>query len=101
MYLKETSKRLISYIVIVMTLLVMLSSFLFIVEHADHHCTNQDCPICATINQCVNNIQQMGLGTAVTAVTIVVAVVVTYLKKSYNCLCEASTLISSKVRLND
>ena len=44
-----TKKRILTAVLAALVLAVMLSSSLFIIEHADHDCTGEDCPICRTI----------------------------------------------------
>ena len=94
------SKRITAWIALIAVVCVMLFSVIYISKHADHECTGTECPICAVMEQCGNNIKNIG--------TIIVAIVATFF------LCVSSqksvqyaitkysddSLISRKVRLN-
>lgn len=93
--------RIIAIIMMIAVVSVMLFSTVYLEEQADHDCTGEDCPICAMMIQCSNNLKQMG---GVVAVVVCVALFV--------CACESlqeysvnlvsfHSLISQKVRLND
>jgi len=47
------------------TILVVLSSSVFIIEHADHDCTGEDCPICEQIYACEQNLKNLAAAVAV------------------------------------
>ena len=76
-------------------------SFIYGAEHVEHQCTGNDCPICATINQSMNSLKQLGLGVVFIAATAITIFVATLQRKDYNCFCSVSTLFSQKVRLNN
>ncbi len=40
---------------------VMLFSFLFLADNADHHCTQDDCAICQHLEACEQNLQGVAL----------------------------------------
>lgn len=93
--------RIIAIIMIVAVVSVMLFSTVYLEEQVNHDCTGEDCPICAMMIQCSNNLKQIG---GVVAVVVCVA--------SFGCACESlqkysvnlvsfHSLISQKVRLND
>lgn len=54
--------------------LVVLSSSIFIIEHADHDCTGEDCPICEQLFACAQNLKR--LTNAAAAVVVAVALVI-------------------------
>ena len=86
----------------VMMLLVMLLSSFFIAAHADHHdCTGEDCPICACIQQCENNIR--GIGSSITVVSAVVLPVFIGLQLTFSGILsfQWNTPVSTKVRMNN
>ncbi|MCR4739541.1 MAG: hypothetical protein K5886_04680 [Lachnospiraceae bacterium] len=84
----------------IMLVLVLFSS-LFIALHADHDCTGEDCPICACIQQCENNIR--GAGSDITAASAVIM----YVLAAFSLMSFAvssfqpDTPVSVKVRLNN
>ena len=95
------SKRITAWIALVAVVFVMLFSVLYISYHADHECTGADCPVCAVMEQCGNNIKNIG-----TIIVAVAAVFFLYLsiKKSVqfvSAVCPDYSLISQKVRMNN
>lgn len=98
---KTNSKRITAWIALVAVLFVMLFSVLYISQHADHECTGADCPVCAVMEQCSNNIKNIG--------TIVVAIIAALflclsILKCVQFVCAVSpnySLISQKVRMNN
>ena len=97
----KSKNRIIAFVVMVAMVSVMLFSTLYLGEHVNHDCTGEDCPICAMMVQCSNNLKQIG---GVMAVVVCVA--------PFVCACESlqkysvnlvsfHSLISQKVRLND
>ena len=98
---KTNSKRITAWIALVAVLFVMLFSVLYISQHADHECTGADCPVCAVMEQCSNNIKNIG--------TIVVAIIAALflclsILKCVQFVCAVNpnySLISQKVRMNN
>ncbi len=85
---------------LVMLLIVLLSSC-FIAMHADHDCDEEDCPVCACMQQCENNIRSMAGGlTVVTTVIIPLFAALSFIYSGVP-LVIWNTLVSRKVRLND
>lgn len=101
MFTRDRAKRIIAFAVAMAIVCVTLFSFIYGAEHADHQCTGNDCPICATINQSMNSLKQLGLGVVFIAAAAVSIFVETQLRKEYMCFCSVSTLFSQKVRLNN
>ncbi len=97
----KTKQRGAACIMAVMMLLVVLLSSFFIAVHADHDCTGEDCPICASIQHCENAIR--GIGSGVTAVSaVIVPVLISLLLISGGvALFQFDTPVSTKVRLNN
>ncbi|MBP9996836.1 MAG: AraC family transcriptional regulator [Lachnospiraceae bacterium] len=95
------SKRITAWIALIAVVCVMLFSVFFISQHADHECTGTECPICAVMEQCGNNIKNIG--------TIIVAIVVAFFlcvssQKSVQfvfAVCPDYSLISQKIRMNN
>ncbi|MGN0350630.1 MAG: hypothetical protein ACI4ES_03180 [Roseburia sp.] len=69
--------RIIAIIMIVAVVSVMLFSTVYLEKHTNHECTGEDCPICAMMVQCSNNLKQIG---GVVAVIVCVA--------PFACACE-------------
>ena len=99
---KNNMSKNISILVCVLLLAAMLFSAVFIAEKSGHHdCTGRDCPICETIQICVNNIRICG-GAAVT-----ICVVSAFCLFIENILVDSiydisiPTLVKYKVRLDN
>ena len=94
-------KRITAWIAMAAVVFVMLFSVLYIHTHANHECTGADCPVCAVMEQCSNNIKNIG--------TIIVAIVAAFflclsIPKSVQfvfAVCPDCSLISQKVRMNN
>ncbi len=84
-----------------MMLLVMFLSSFFIAEHADHDCTGEDCPICACIQQCENNIRGIGSGITATSAVIIPVLFVLHIISYFASSLQDATPVSAKVRLNN
>lgn len=93
--------RMIALVVMVATVLVILFSTVFLVKHAHHHCCGEDCPVCAVMLQCSNNLRS--IGTAIFFVAIGVYLFTSLLKKVYlgEDINLGNSLISQKVRMNN
>ncbi len=96
----NTSKRIIAWIALLAVVFVMLFSAIYILKHADHECTGAECPVCAVMEQCGNNIKNIG--------TIFVAIVAAFFlclsiqKRVQHVItvCSYYSLFSQKIRLN-
>ncbi len=88
-------------IMAVLMLFYMLIMFYFVASHADHDCKGEDCPICACIHQCENNIRGMG-NAAITATAVLIPFCAALLSMSLGVLTFISdTPVSRKVRLDN
>ncbi|SDB12983.1 hypothetical protein [Eubacterium oxidoreducens] len=52
---------------------VMVFSVWYLVNHANHECSGQNCPVCEQMQQCAQNVKQ--LGTADVVVVVVIALI--------------------------
>lgn len=93
--------RILAMVALVATVFVMLVSTVFIVEHASHRCDDEaHCPVCALIQQCQNNIKNIGAGLIVAAT---VYMVVYAMKETGAYVSNESiqtSLVSQKVRID-
>ena len=62
-----TKKNIAALILAVIAVAVMLSSSLFIIEHADHDCIGEDCPICEQLYSCAQNLKNLSVALLVAA----------------------------------
>lgn len=100
-YEMANKKRLIALAVLAAVLVITLFSSCYVIKEADHDCSGAACPICAMIEQCEDNLRQIGTG------QIAMIAVVAAISFFFDAICfavpEASTetLITRKVRLNN
>ena len=94
--------RICSIAVSFLLLLTLFFSLLFIAEEMGHHdCTGEDCPVCAVIELCINNVEKCG--TAIIAAAIAAVVMITFSndENKYKEEIVFSSLTGNKVRLNN
>lgn len=92
--------RIVSFIVVLLFSLVIFGSGLFIIFHADHNCTGEDCPVCTEIAECYGALHT--IGTANADVSLLVPAFVSALilaRVIIKTHSEHTTLISLKVEL--
>lgn len=97
----SNSQRIAAALLGIAVLVALLFSAFFMTAETDHRCTGEDCPICACIHQCSQNIRQIGDGT-VGQIHFVVTVSFLLLPL----LCNITNLfyatpVTQKVRLNN
>ncbi|WP_294486225.1 hypothetical protein [uncultured Ruminococcus sp.] len=94
--------RVVTWIVLAALGIVMLGSSAFIIIHAEHDCTGEECAVCAALAECIRTLDNMGSACAGAVQTVLTccltaAVCIIIIK-----LCYAhTTLISLKVELLD
>ena len=52
---------------------VVLFSSVFIIEHADHDCVGENCPICEQLYSCAQNLKNLSVSLLVAASTVALA----------------------------
>lgn len=97
----DNNRRITAWVALFVTVFVLLFSTFYIVEHADHICSGDDCPVCAVIEQCGDTLKTLG-----TAVIIVCATSVLFFILQGKVYFEihffpCNSLISQKVRMNN
>lgn len=97
----QKNRQITAWVAIFAIVFVMLFSTIYISKHIDHNCSGADCPICATLEQCSNNLKT--IGTILVFVVIGLFASVSLQKElqpeldvAFNC-----SLISQKVRMNN
>lgn len=100
-YELTNKKRLIALVVLVAVLAVALFSSCYVIREADHDCTGAACPICAMIEQCEDNLRQIGNGQI--TIIAVMAAICCFFSAFYPVVSTVSieTLVTRKVRLNN
>ena len=92
--------RAISWIVLAVFCLVIFCSSAFIIVHADHDCTGEDCSVCMELAECHKTLNT--LGTAVAAalsLALMLCTVAAICRTIIKSRSEHTTLISLKVEL--
>ena len=100
-YAENRFNRAFSGIMAVMMLVVVLFSAMFIVSHADHDCTGEDCPICACIQQCENILHGTAGGSLLAAAALIPIVLISGSVLFSYCFIIFQTPVLAKVRMNN
>ncbi len=85
----------------IMVLFVMLFSSSFIAGHVHHHCTGEDCPICACLQQCESILRSFGNGIAAFVAAVLPLLVFSASESLPGISFTWDTPVSRKVRIND
>ena len=85
----------------IMLLVIMLFSSFYIAVEADHDCTGEDCPICACIQQCENNLRGIGDGSAAQSSAVIPVLLILFISALFVAEFSQETLVSRKVRQNN
>ncbi len=98
--MSKSKSRVLSLIVLLAFSFVIFTSSLFIIVHADHHCTGEGCAVCTELAECHNTLSALGTAVAgtlpVSLILIAAAVLVCVTVQARS---EHTTLISLKVEL--
>lgn len=94
------AKRITASIMGLMMLVAVLFSAFYIAAKADHHCTGEDCPICACIQQCENILRGFRGGMTARLSVIAPVILTLLLAAFFVTVLPQETLVSRKVRLN-
>ena len=93
-------ERVLAWIVLSVFILVIFSSSVFIVFHSAHNCTGENCPVCAVLAECRNNINMIGTVSAGAIHIPLMICVVFVLERAFRrTRSKHRTLISLKVEL--
>ena len=82
-------------------LVVMLFSAVFVTTRTHHHCHGEDCPVCAVLHQCENNLGQLGSGLIPLAVAVMAVFYLLTGVSDTGIFRIFSTPVSNMVRLNN
>lgn len=96
-----TKKRILTAVLTALVLVVMLSSSLFIIEHVDHECTDEDCQICQQIYLCTQTLKTLSLAVIAAAVFYVFSALLSITIKQVETACVPHTPVSLKVKLSN
>lgn len=98
--MSKNGKKAVSWILSVIFSLAIFSSTAFIIVHADHFCSGEDCSICMELAECHKTLHTFGTAVAgalqLTLILCIVAALCNIIIKTHS---EHTTLISLKVEL--
>ena len=96
--MSKSRNRAVSWIILIVFILVIICSSAFIIVHADHDCTGEDCSICMELAQCHKTLHTLGTTVAgalqLTLMLCIVAALCNIVIRSHS---EHKTHISLKV----
>ena len=95
------TKKAFSVAACILFLFVTFASLFYIVKEENHHCTGEDCPICANIHQAEQTLRNVGNGTITIADISSMPILFALLIAGQFLLVSDTSLVSQKVRLND
>lgn len=96
-----TKKRILTAVLATLVLVVMLSSSLFIIEHADHDCTGEDCQICQQIYLCTQTLKTLSLAGMAVVVFYALSALLSITIRQVETACVPHTPVSLKVKLSN
>ncbi len=96
-----TKKRILAAVLTALVLAVMLSSSLFIIEHADHDCTGEDCPICQQIYLCTQTLKTLSIAVIAATVFFALAALLHITIRQTEAVCVPHTPVSLKVKFTN
>ena len=96
-----TKKRIMAVILAALVLIVMVSSSLYIAEHADHDCTGEDCSICQHIYLCTQTLKTLSLAVIAAAVFYAFSALLSITIRQVETACVPHTPVSLKVKLTN
>lgn len=96
-------KRICAFVTAFLVTAVLLLSGLFIVTHAEHECTGEDCPVCAELQACAATIRLITEAAGTGAVVIFAYMITQKLLLSYQSglYLRPVSLVSLKIRLDN
>ena len=98
---KSGFNRILACVAILATVFVVLLSGVVLSENVGHHCDCQeDCPVCALILQCEQNIKTIGSGLIAVATVTFLAKSMVEITTAFEYQSVQTTLVSQKVRLD-
>lgn len=84
-----------------MMLVIVLFSAFFIAFEMSHDCEEEDCPICAVMQQCENNLRMIAGGASSAASSFIPVFIILFSAAFFAAALPLETLVKRKVRLND
>jgi len=96
-----TKKRIMAVVLAALVLIVMVSSSLYIAEHADHDCTGEDCSICQQIYLCTQTLKTLSLAFIAAVAFCALSALLYITIRQAETVCVPHTPVSLKVKLTN
>lgn len=93
--------RIFAAVLAALVVLVALSASAFMIEHADHDCTGEDCPVCERLFACAQSLRNLAGAAVVVLASVAFASVVSASADGYLPAYVPRTPVSLKVKLSD
>ncbi len=84
----------------VMLVLVFFSAFYIAVE-ISHDCSGEDCPVCACMELCKNNLSRIGSGQLIRFLLSFKAILILFTVLNFLYIFSETSLVSFRIRLDD
>lgn len=94
-------QRISSLVICIVFLFVVCASLFYIVKETGHHCSGEDCPICANMHQAEQTLKNLGNGVSISTSISPIPVIFTILLTGTFSFIIYTSLISQKVRLDN
>ena len=94
-------QRISSLVICMVFLFVVCSSLFYIVKETGHHCSGEDCPICANMHQAEQTLKNLGNGATISMSISPMPVIFTLLLTGTFFFIIYTSLVSQKVRLDN
>lgn len=94
-------QRAYSLIVCMLYIFITFTSLFYIAKEEEHHCTGEDCPICACIHQAEQTLKNLGTGTISTINVLPISMLSALILVTLFLFAFCTSLVSQKVRLNN
>ena len=94
-------RRLLAAVLAALVVLVALSASVFMIEHADHDCVGEDCPICERLFACAQNLKNLAAAAVVVFAAVAFAAVLLVSIEGYLSAYLQRTPVSLKVKLSN
>lgn len=98
---RKLYRRIIAWVALVATLLVVLFSTIYPAEHLHHECKGEGCHVCAVMAECADNLKTLSAAVIFIAAVGFLLEVCTASLFSNTAIYVNNSLISRKVRLNN
>ncbi|MCR4689871.1 MAG: hypothetical protein K5739_00795 [Lachnospiraceae bacterium] len=94
-------KQILASIMTVMMLVFMFFSAFFIAEHIHHDCCGEDCPVCASIQQCEHMLRGFDDGLSAAGAILLPLLLAVLILPFFSNFFAGDTPVSKKVRMNN